>query len=345
MSYTKLYNGSVHYSGIEYYSHSYPASEHGGTISGSVQYSGEVPVSVQLYVDTAPFDSSVSSCSSSVRNLNGAVIAMNSAQVASISSSANDISSHVINGFFDMVKTELDQNMAALFAEFQSVYNLLMTKSSDLKKQQLVLQDDYARTSDRYMKFFANLDEELEKRVLALDKNVFNISKHIQSEQLHSETAKKVAQFLLGVNEDEIVQQELVIANAKAKVLQAMDKMAENVVQETSYSKKINSILTEKTCDSGQESYIPVIYAESSNLDTDMVDYRCFSNPSSQSSAQKINETVKSYFVSNTSVNVSENEKKQIDEAFSMIAEKEFQDLKDEKSIRVYELLKKLKEN
>ena len=105
-----------------------------------------------------------------------------------------------------MIGSELSQNIAALVAKFKAVFELLVTKSSQLEKQQVVIQDDYSRISDRYIKIFNNLDEELEKRVVALDKNVFELSKRVQSEQLHSETSKKVTQFLIGVNEDEIVQ-------------------------------------------------------------------------------------------------------------------------------------------
>lgn len=345
MSYSKTYNGSVAYSGSVSYTYSYPASEHGGSGSGTAHYSGQVPVSVNLYVDTDPFDSSVADCSHSVRTLNGAVVAMNSSQVASIAKSANEVSSHIISGFFNMIGSELSQNMAALAAKFKAVCELLTTKSSILEKQQLVMQDDYSRISDRYNKIFQNLDEELEKRVVALDKNVFEISKHVQGEQLHSETSKKVTQFLIGVNEDEIVQQQLIIANAKARVLQAMDGLAQNVVQENAYSNKVNSIVTEKNCTSGEENYIPVIYTESSSLNSDMVDYNCVSNPEFSDSIQKINETVKSYFVSNYSNTNTEYEKKQINEAFSLIAEREFQNLTDEKSRRVYEVLTKLREN
>lgn len=345
MSYSKTYNGSVAYSGSVSYTYSYPASEHGGSGSGTAHYSGQVPVSVNLYVDTDPFDSSVADCSHSVRTLNGAVVAMNSSQVASIAKSANEVSSHIISGFFNMIGSELSQNMAALAAKFKAVFELLTTKSSILEKQQLVMQDDYSRISDRYNKIFQNLDEELEKRVVALDKNVFEISKRVQGEQLHSETSKKVTQFLIGVNEDEIVQQQLIIANAKARVLQAMDGLAQNVVQENAYSNKVNSIVTEKNCTSGEENYIPVIYTESSSLNSDMVDYNCVSNPEFSDSIQKINETVKSYFVSNYSNTNTEYEKKQINEAFSLIAEREFQNLTDEKSRRVYEVLTKLREN
>ncbi|MDY6031050.1 MAG: hypothetical protein SPI86_04715 [Treponemataceae bacterium] len=66
----------------------------------------------------------------------------------------------------------------------------------------------------------------------------------MQGEQLHSEASKKVTQFLIGVNEDEIVQQQLIIANAKARVLQAIDGLAQSIVQENAYLNKVSSIGT-----------------------------------------------------------------------------------------------------
>jgi len=347
MSYSKTYTGSVGYSGSVSYSYSYPASEHGGSGSGVAHYSGSVPVSVNLFVDTNPFDSSVNSCTDSVRRLNGAVITMNSAQVASIHKSATEVSSHIISGFFNMIKSELDQNIAALYAKFKAVFELLTTKSDTLQKQQLVMQDDYLRISERYNKIFQNLDEELEKRIVALDKNVFELSRRVQGEQLHSEASKKVTQFLLGTNEDEIVQQQLIVANAKSRVLNAIDGLAENVVQEAVYSKKVNSIVSEKNCRSSENAYIPVIFTESANLDSGITDYSCFSNLLENQNPE-IGEKVKNYFVSNSngSENLQKNESEErlIDEAFNLIAEREFQDLTDEKSLRVYEMLKKLKE-
>lgn len=341
MSYSRTYTGSVYYSGSV--NVSYPASEHGGTTSAS--YSGSVPVSVNLYVDTSPFDASVRDCSGSVNALNGAVVAMNASQVASINESAQKVSSHVISGFFNMIKSELSQNMAALAAKFKAVFELLTTNSSRVEKQQAVMQDDYLRISERYTKIFQNLDEELEKRVVALDKNVFEISKRVQSEQLNTETAKKVAQFLLGTNEDDILQQELLIANTKSKVLTAMNELSNNVVQQAIYSNQINKIVEEKNCNLQEQNYIPVIFTETSSFDSDNKNYDCFTSSTSENSVLQIQNSVKNYFLSNPSENQSltEDEKSQVDDAFKLLAEKEFGDAKDEKSMRVYEMIKNLK--
>lgn len=342
MSYSRTYTGSVYYSGSV--NVSYPASEHGGTTSAS--YSGSVPVSVNLYVDTSPFDASVRDCSGSVNALNGAVVAMNASQVASINDSAQKVSSHVISGFFNMIKSELSQNMAALAAKFKAVFELLTTNSSRVEKQQAVMQDDYSRISERYTQIFQNLDEELEKRVIALDKNVFEISKRVQSEQLNTETAKKVAQFLLGVNEDDILQQELLIANTKSKVLIAMNELSNNVVQQAIYSNQINKIVEEKTCNSQEQNFVPVIFIESSSFDSDSKNYDCFASSTSENSVLQIQNSVKNYFLSNPSENQSltEAEKTQVDDAFKLLAENEFGNATDEKSMRVYKMIKNLKE-
>ncbi len=343
MSYSRTYNSSVYYSGSV--NVSYPASEHGGTTTA--HYSGSVPVSVNLYVDTEPFDHSVKRCSTSVNGLNGAVIAMNSAQVASINNSADQISEHVISGFFNMIKSELSQNMAALTAKFKSVFELLQTDSARIEKQQAVMQDDYLRVSDRYKKIFSNLDEELEKRVVALDKNVFEIAKHIQGEQLNDETAKKVAGFLLGVNEADILQQKLLIAKTKSKVLDAMSELSNNVVQQAVYSNQLKNILqnaySEQTAQ--QTNYIPVIFTKSASLSSESENLDCFSTSLSSESADKIKNQVKNYFTENSSSISAQSgeEKNQIDDAFNTIAEKTFAELKDDKSLRVYEMIKQLK--
>ena len=74
-----------------------------------------------------------------------------------------------------------------------------------------------------------------------------------------------------------------------------------------------------------------------------MKEYACYSNFHSNNSMQKIIATVKNYFVSNSFYENTDSEIRKIDDAFMLIAEKEFQDLKDEKSFRVYEMLEKLK--
>ena len=105
----------------------------------------------------------------------------------------------------------------------------------------------------------------------------------------------------------------------KQKRIVALDK---NVFE---ISKKVDSIVSDINCNSGQKNFIPVIYTESSNLNSDITDYNCFSNPNSAEASQRINESIKNYFVSNNANSNNELETKKIDEAFTLIAEREFE--------------------
>ena len=89
MSYSRKFSKTiaVPYSGSK--SYSYPASEHGGTVT--IHYSGTAyeEVEVDIHVDTAPFESSVSNCNSNVNTLTASVGAMNLAQCAAIKENAD----------------------------------------------------------------------------------------------------------------------------------------------------------------------------------------------------------------------------------------------------------------
>ena len=103
MSYTRSYSGSIVVSGSV--SASYPASENGGT--HLVTYSEEVPVTINMYVDTDPFDLSVANTGACVNGLTGAVTTMQAAQCETIRANAKKISSSLINGFYNMMKSDL----------------------------------------------------------------------------------------------------------------------------------------------------------------------------------------------------------------------------------------------
>ena len=89
MSYSRSYTFSV--SG----SISYPASEHGGTVS----YHDSVEVN--LYVDTSPFDRSVRSCGSEVNALTASVAGAAVQMCNTRKQTARLISQSIVNGFSD----------------------------------------------------------------------------------------------------------------------------------------------------------------------------------------------------------------------------------------------------
>lgn len=341
MSYSRTYTGSVYYSGSV--SVSYPASEHGGTTSAS--YSGSVPVSVNLYVDTRPFDSSVGSCNNSVNLLTGSIVAMDAAQVKSINDGAKEISGSVINGFYNMISSELSQEMGALYSKFNAVSALLQDRSQTLAKQQLIMKSDYDRTSKRYQEIFSDLDEELGKRIAALDKKAIEIAKKIQNEQLHHSVAKKIAQFCTGVSEDEIVNEQLLIANTKSRVNKVVEDLAGNVIQEKVYGKKMNDIIREESCTESTPVYIPVVYLEKddfADVNTKSVD--CYASPVPGIDSETIGNSLKNYLGQQLDGwhNLQEKDQSMVDAAFKAFAEKSLQE-GGENAQRIYDTIMMLK--
>lgn len=169
MSYSRSFTKriSVYYSGRV----NYPASERGGSVSYSGYASEDVTVNIE--VDTKPFDSSVEHCNASVGALTGAVIATEGAQVASIREKAKRIGQTVVDGFFKTVRSEISQQIMELSTRIEA--NLLhlreLAKRCIDKQSQMEL--DYNRISNRYVKIFEELNSELKNRIYELDRPVF----------------------------------------------------------------------------------------------------------------------------------------------------------------------------
>ena len=100
MSYSRKYSETITVRGSKTVTVSYPKSESGGSKSVTVDYIENVPVDVNIHVDTDPFDSSVSNCNTNVNLLTGAVVATEAAQLISIDKNSKKVASTIVSGFF-----------------------------------------------------------------------------------------------------------------------------------------------------------------------------------------------------------------------------------------------------
>ncbi|MCK9171038.1 MAG: hypothetical protein M0P01_11555 [Treponema sp.] len=297
MSYSKSVHGSVSYS--ETVSMSYPASEHGGSVSKTV--SGSIPVDIMVHVDTAPFDRSVDRCNGQIKGLSGSVVAMNAAQCAVIRQRGSDISAHVTNGFFTLIKSEISQDMASLFSRINSGIGLILEKTKQVKKQQLVMQDDYSRTKTRYVKIFSDLDEECRRSIVELDKKAFELSQHVQHEQLFGQESKQTAFLVTGANDGSIVNQQLSTASLYSKTAGVLQDLAKNVNQQLIYAHQLDSILYKAGCEGLESVCIPVVYAELSDMSsTGTKNAVCYVSRACEGKeiSEQITKAVQKYFTS-----------------------------------------------
>ncbi|MCM1452265.1 MAG: hypothetical protein NC102_08395 [Clostridium sp.] len=176
MSYTRTFHKTVtvHYST----SVSYPPSKSGGTIS--VSGTASENVTVNIHVQTDPFDQQVHACNNNVNLLTGAVAATEIAQVASLNENAKKVGKTIVDGFFKTVRSEISQQISALKSEVDATISHLQALAKRCADKRREMQVGYDRIASQYTKTFTDLNRELENRVYMLDKPAFDLQRHTQ---------------------------------------------------------------------------------------------------------------------------------------------------------------------
>ena len=108
MSYIQTFSSVLNVSGSV--TVHYPPSEHGGTITE--YYDQNVPVDMNVTVNTAPFDQSVQSANYHVDGLTASVAAMNAANCAAIAECSEQFSDGIISGFYNLIRNDISTKKA-----------------------------------------------------------------------------------------------------------------------------------------------------------------------------------------------------------------------------------------
>lgn len=338
MSYSERYSTSVHYSGSV--SYSYPASQNGG--SGTAHYSGSVPVTVVINVNTQPFDGSVNRFNASVDALTGSVAAMNAAQCIAIQQTADDVSTSLIDGFFGLINTELSQQLQALDSAIKAAFGLIFEQGKAVTDKKTQMEGDYNRISSRYVRLFADLDTECHKRIYALDKPSFLLSENVQK-QLLNEHGNTTALNFLGIEEEASSKTLMFISLIKRRVLEVLQTIHDYITQEATINSLVNSLLFDEEIKENIDLCIPVVWIENDMLESNAVSHECFSCIEQQDEIAKITEA----FCSTASgwTGYEETEKEALDKEFISLAESCFIDSQDETEKRVYQTMMSLWKN
>lgn len=176
MGYTR--SGGVHYIGYSgSVSVSYPASQHGGSTTAS--YSGQVAVSVQVYVDSDPVERSLQACKNHIDVLTGSVVATEAAQISAIHENSKKIAHSFTDGFFNIIRSELTQRMTESRSVADSRLMKLTEMAVAIQQKSEQMRQDFNRIAERYGRLFDDLDRETYNRVRALDQAAFDMSDHL----------------------------------------------------------------------------------------------------------------------------------------------------------------------
>lgn len=259
MSYRRRYNETI--SGVVSGSFRYPASENGGSQSVSLSWSENV--SVDILVDTDAFNNSVRSFRRHVDALTESVVATDAAHIHEKAQSAGRIADSLNQGFNQLIRSEISQQMAG----FKSRVDSLLLKLRDLgqacRHTQQTMQADYQRITERYANVFEELDHEVHRRVSTLDAAPISVSSKLQ-EQVGRVFSSRLC-GIAGVTsaENARAQMKVVAAGVRAQTQRLLHLALAYLAQEVRMARSIEAMTT-GAAETGDAAIltVPVLYME-----------------------------------------------------------------------------------
>ncbi len=317
MSYTRSYSSSIEVSGSV--TVHYPPSEHGDTIT--VPYRDIVPVSIDVTVDTTPFDASVSGANLSVDGLTASVAAMNAANCAAIAQSAKQVSDSIIGGFYGLIRNDITTKKSETKTVIQTKTALLMEHSKAMGEKHTRMLTDFEREKAKYGMVFSELDKELERRVTDLDKAAFRLSRKIRGDVVvkpYLTVAADTADRLSAGGADG-AGSNIAVANLRQKVSAVLHNLNESLRSNLRYRHMMRSSLWNMSVDDKmQQDYVPAAYCIHEDISSGQYVCNCYT--SDNAAKQDILAKVSTYactIPAGESRAIPEEEMKLIEQAFS----------------------------
>lgn len=300
---------------------SYPASEYGGTLD--VSYSEDVLVNLNITVQTDPFDESVNNANNSIDGLTSSVVAMNAANCAAIASNSKKISSKIIDGFYNLIQSDITSKMSEASSIMKSKHALMLKNSDDVKNKYERMQSDFLREQAKYSQVFADLDSELERRIAEIDRPAFNLARKARDKVVitpYFADVAATADKLTTVRENG----KIAAAGMREKVGTVLSGLSRSLGSNLKYRRTMGDILWNKTSDEKQQEYIPVAYFVSENVSDTGSKCSCF--VSEYADNQQISAAVTSYVNEKSSAakEIPDEEMKLIEQAFASMVQDEY---------------------
>lgn len=240
---------------------SYPASEHGGTMS----YSKNVYVDVVM--DTTDFDNSAGACVGAVAALNGQLISTTSEVVGEKVDAARRISNSLANGFFKYIKYDLSEKKAVLGARIPALLQSLKAMAEDCRGKKKQLERDYERISGRYAKIFEDLDMSLRTSLRKLDEQTFETAELSNEVVFSNSLGCPVSQAVLAGSEQAGAATAIEVAGIKKSVENVIASGTRNIRGNLELNGMIRDALHDARLQERRVFKMPVVQIDSEPLD------------------------------------------------------------------------------
>ena len=169
---------------------------------------------IDCVVDTQPMADEIKSVSHQINDTTTAVVAMKAAIVLAEQQAADMVCRNVNKGFYTLMRSQISQKIAKLQSEVDSQLMQLNAQRKQLLAIKNRMERDYNMLSDRYLKLFNGINQNLKQRILELDRPVFNFAVQ-EVGKVSNRTKYLAATVPISQLESLITSQQIVISNIK----------------------------------------------------------------------------------------------------------------------------------
>jgi hypothetical protein len=211
------------------------------------------------------------------------------------------------------------------------------------------MEGDYNRIASRYVRLFADLDNECYKRIHELDKPSFSLSEKVQKELVSERSKNTAALNLLGIEEISSSKSLLLVSSLNRKVLEVLKTLHNYITQESRINSLVNSFLFNEETGENIPYCAPVIVAESDMLDGKSSKLENFvpvylDEGKKQAIADKA-QSFCSEISQSAWKGIAEQEKEALNREFNTLAESGFAGSNDPTEQRIYQTMLSLWQN
>ena len=263
MSYIQTFSSVLNVSGSV--TVHYPPSEHGGTVTE--YYQQNVPVNMNVTVNTAPFDQSVQSANYHVDGLTASVAAMNAANCAAIAECSEQVSDGIISGFYNLIRNDISTKKAETNTLLQTKTALLLEHSKAVTSMHSRMLKDFEREKAKYSAVISELDKELERRVTELNKPAFRIGRKVKQELLVAPFLSAAAETADSLGSQSGSGEKIAISGIREKVSGVLQRLGDLLFNNLHYREEMRNALWNRSVEQDeQQAYIPVAYCVSEEI-------------------------------------------------------------------------------
>lgn len=232
--------------------------------------------SIDCVVDTHPMAREIDSVTNHIQGTTAAVVGMKVAVVKAEEEASQYVCENVNRGFYTLIQSQISQKIAKLQSEVDSHLMQLNQQRKQLLAIKGRMERDYNMISNRYLKLFTGLNQNLQQRVYELDKPVMEFAVK-EVDKVSNRTKFLTAVVPVTQIESVGMSQQILASNLKfrgAGVIKAMSRFLSDMSAQNELTKHV--LLPASVGGESQTLSVPVLiyetqYDNSNNRRTDVV--------------------------------------------------------------------------